>query len=82
MHVTFVAPLPKTISSNSHVTTPVLLAEVREWRLLVDTNNSDKVSTFAFGDTCEVTGRSFLAFLLEEQTPAHELLNLSRGLQI
>jgi isoamylase len=43
--------------------------ESRNWRLLVDTNNPNQVSSFAFGETYEVTGRSLLAFLLERAAP-------------
>src|SRR5665213_3548606 len=44
--------------------------ESRNWHLLVDTNNPDQVSSYAFGDKYEVTGRSLLAFLLEGAGPA------------
>jgi glycogen operon protein len=43
--------------------------ESRNWHLLVDTNNPDQVSSYAFGDKYEVTGRSLLAFLLEGAEP-------------
>jgi glycogen operon protein len=47
-----------------------LVPDSKDWRLLLDTNNTSELSTFAFGETCEVTGRSFLAFLLEGAKPA------------
>jgi isoamylase len=43
--------------------------ESKSWRLLVDTSSSDQSSSFAFGEMYEVTGRSFLAFLLEGARP-------------
>jgi isoamylase len=45
--------------------------EIKSWRLLVDTNNPHEASSsIAFGEKHEVTGRSFLAFLLEGAKPA------------
>jgi isoamylase len=43
--------------------------ESKNWRLLVDTNSLNKDSSFAFGETYEVTGHSFLCFLLEGAKP-------------
>jgi isoamylase len=43
--------------------------ESKSWRLLVDTSSSDQSSSFAFGEMYEVTGRSFLALLLEGARP-------------
>jgi isoamylase len=43
--------------------------EPKNWRLLVDTNSLNKDSSFAFGETYEVTGHSFLCFLLEGAKP-------------
>ena len=39
--------------------------EAKAWRLLLDTNMPEQLSSFTFGQSYEVTGRSFLAFLLE-----------------
>jgi isoamylase len=38
----------------------------KEWLCLIDTNNPNdpQLTTFAFGDTFAVTGRSLLAFAL------------------
>ena len=45
--------------------------ESKAWRLLIDTNVPDGPSdeVFDFGQSYEVTGRSFLAFRLEGVTP-------------
>jgi isoamylase len=46
------------------------MPESKNWRLLVDTNNPNEVSSFAPRETYEVTGRSFLAFLFQGAKPA------------
>jgi hypothetical protein len=55
-----------SLKSSSKVTRPVAMATGR----LSNTNCPNPVSSFAFGETFEMAGRSLLAFLLEGAEPA------------
>jgi glycogen operon protein len=56
----------------------------KDWLCLIDTNNTDdpQLSTFAFGDTFAVTGRSLVAFALSTENTTARGLRQSMGTAI